>query len=181
MKRKNIAGFMDFVDTGNWNVAQSYAQIKIMKQLELIDIYERIAECGTNEFIEEFIIDEQTKNKSKLMGLDHMAFHLMVLIENTDFGLKEKYKIDTDSMYNDIKLLKESIPRARIEKINQRDKKRILTINYEVFNFIFERLRKIKMILNTPLNKSNMIFMNPEDLNEDELKEKYIDEIMSGG
>ena len=60
----------------NWNVADSYSKLKIMKLLVEIDDYIKMAKTGVAELSDEFIVNLQTKIAARIIALNRLNMTL---------------------------------------------------------------------------------------------------------
>ena len=68
MSRKNL-GQHNVSDTGNWNVALSYAEKKIMEPLIICEEYQQLAKFGTSNIYEQLALNvPQDEVKMKAFG-----------------------------------------------------------------------------------------------------------------
>ena len=77
-------------DTGNWNVASRFAEIKIMLPLEKCDFYEDVAKFGYHSYIEELMNQGISKELLKLTALNRLVNELIKVAKNSMFAMKKK-------------------------------------------------------------------------------------------
>ena len=81
--------YFDSHETSNWNVAADYVKLKIMKPLYNADEYELIAEFGTSEMIQEYMVSDNIKNIARVKALKRLLKTLQMIINNTIFAIKK--------------------------------------------------------------------------------------------
>lgn len=167
MARDNWA---EMSDTGNWNVAGDYTRLKIMKLLYYLDEYETIAKFGTSEMVEEFVIDDATKNQARMKAIKRFVRTLLLLIGNTKFALKKEDKPIFDEWKETLKRLEKVLPMLETRITNQVRKTTEIKINEEKFNCVLDILIEIKENINEPLNKADLIFTYRDEFDPDEYK-----------
>lgn len=156
----------DISETGNWNVADQYSKLKIMRYLYLSDEYANIAKFGSANLIEEIesSLIEYPIDSLRLKGFRRLVDCLITLIDNCLFAIKNKkdkeelegYNKELGRIYKIIKILFRPAT-------NQRTKEYKETIIAERYDKILERVLEIKREINGPLNRSHLIFTDKEE------------------
>ena len=171
-------------ETGNWNVADSYAKSKIMRPLILCDYYEDIATFGYESIIEELIGYESPPNDIiRIKAFRRLIKQLLRVIDNTKFALKKPGTKNEILGYkaNLIKL-DECVP--KIVKVNYNyieGKKRLTITNIELFDELLKRVSEIKSKINEPLNKNHLIFTDKEEFDPKAFKDRLKDRMINKG
>ena len=169
-------------ETGNWNVAARYSDLKIMKPLNNCDIYQNIAKFGYDSLSEELENYGVPIESLRLMGLDRLIHELLKLIENTKFAMKVKGTKDT--LIKQEELLKKILiftPKISTTKTNQIRKTKVTKINEPLFNLILNKVLDIKQKVNEPLNKNDLIFTSKEEFDPIEHKKQIFDRATTQG
>lgn len=155
---------------GSWNVAQHYAELKIMKPLYLCDEYETIATFGHVDFVDE-MLSNFSPDVLKIRGFKRLIKTLILLINNCKFAVKGKqnqqligYKQDLEKYYKTIDALFEYV------KDEQKGTSELVIIP-EKYDKVLERVIEIKSLINEPLNKYDLIFTYVEPFDPKKAKE----------
>lgn len=185
MAKRSSFNTYEVSDTGNWNVAQPYVQLKIMRLLYFVDIYEEIATFGTSDILEELELSPDVIILNRIRGLKRMAKFLQMLIDNTLFAIKDKDKnkgkTELKKLYIDLKEAVKLMPVVEKTIYNQNTKTSMIEINEKLFNLLLDELVRIKEAINEPLNNADLIFSNTEEFDPDKYKEDFIEEITTTG
>ncbi len=144
----------------NWNVADSYSKIKIMKLLMEIDEYIKIAKTGVSELDQEFILSPQIKTNARIIALNRFHMTLEMLINNSAFGVKK----------NDKELLDEwlkALKKIRLDKtynvVRDKDRRTSQVIREQEFGIVLNILIDIHRKILIPLNDAGMIYPKGDD------------------
>jgi len=170
-------------DTGNWNVAEIFARIKIMRPMENADLYEDIALYGFDSFFAELIDTNISTDELRIRGIIRLNNELIKLCKNVMFAMKK------DKTEKDLKDLVKSLVTIRDEILPKIYKKiqdqnigiTTLKINESVFHRALEILIEIKSKINLPLNKNHLIFTDREEFDPSAFKQKLKDRIVNKG
>lgn len=175
----------EFAESGNWNVAKSFSELKIMKHLHEFDILQLIAEYGTYEILEEFILDDQTKIKARVNALRRMTSTIALTLANTTFLLKDpKHKALFESMLIHTKKLKRDYLFKRnflYTEVKNLNKSSYMKINDDNFNHVLDILEDMKKSMLEPMNKAELIMKAFEDVDPDEIKRKITQDLIHAG
>lgn len=177
----NKTGYLDFSESGNWNVAADYTKLKIMKWLYFADVYEVIATFGTLEILDDFITNESMKEQARIRAIKRLVKTLQMIINNTIFAVRKDDRETLKKHQAELIHLNKVLPQLWSVTINQRDKKQNLRIDEERFNKILDMIIEIKSNINEPLNKADLIFTSVEELDPDELKRKIMEDMVNAG
>lgn len=169
-------------ETGNWNVADDYSHLKIMKPLALADEYETIAYFGTSSLIEEYQLQITNKDQLKINAFERLVNTLILLINNSLFAIK---KVDDKTTLEEHKKTLEKIqnliPSLYKIKKDYVKKSQTTTIELEKYNKVLRIVSEVKSNINIPLNNSHLIFTNKEEYDPKKAKERYMADAMSHG
>ena len=173
--------YVDFTESGNWNVAADYVKLKIMKHLYLADEYELTAIFGTGEMVDEFITNEQMKVVGRLKALKRLRKTLDIIINNTIFAVKKDDKPKLEDLYKELTKWDRAMIFCEIINYDMRTKSKTIKINETVFKKVLDGLIKIKKDLNEPLNRANLIFTEVEEFDPDKFKAEIAEDMIYGG
>ena len=170
---------VDKSETGNWNVAQIYSVTKLMKWLFLIDEYNTMARMGVSKVLEEFITVGEQKTSTRVLGLKWMNHALLRIIDNNLFAIKEeKDRIKLETFREKLKQIRKLLPNSSTTKTNIITKMEDTVIHEKLFNSLLEEMEDIARIINTPLNRSDLIYRFVEQFDEKTFKGKLHEELI---
>lgn len=144
----------------NWNVADSYSKIKIMKLLMEIDEYIKIAKTGVAELQDEFMVNPQTKIQARILAVNRFHMTLEMLINNSSFGVK---KADKETLDQWLKALKQIDLSKTHSIVTDKDQRMSQSIKEHEFGIILNILIDIHRKILVPLNDAGMIYPGGED------------------
>lgn len=173
--------YVDFTETGNWNVAADYSKLKIMKLLFEADEYEKVATFGTSEMGEEYMIDENMKNIARIKALKRLVKTLQMLINNTVFAVKKDAVKKLTEYKKDLDKIEKVFPLIQNQTRNEKTKQLSMNIREDYFDYVLKLLINIKFELNTPLNQADLIFTSIEEFDPDKLKAEIMEDLIEGG
>jgi hypothetical protein len=179
-KRKIDGEYVDISESGNWNVAIDYTKLKIMKWLYMADDYEVMAIFGTSEVVEEFLPNwnDKLKNELRIKGMYRYIDALMRVITNSKFAIRKKEDQQLlIGYYNDLEKYRDIVKYTFRKTTNQSTKKANIEIFEDRFENVINKIIQIKMDLNEPLNRSDLIFSFQDILDPSEMKKKLIDKL----
>ena len=171
-------------DSGNWNVADSYAKEKIMKPLIKCDFYEDIARFGSESILEEFMGYNLPPNDVvRIKALNRLFSELIRLINNSKFALNAAGTKEEILVYKkQIESLKKITPQLIKVQYNQNENKRTVKISDEaLFISTLDILGEIKSKINEPLNKNHLIFTAKEEFDPREFKNRLKERMINQG
>lgn len=157
-------------ETGNWNVADSYAKLKIMKPLYLADDYANIAIFGTANLLDELQNPNLPVDYLKIKGFERLVQTLILLIDNTVFAVKVK-KADLEKNREELEKIFTIIPGLTKNITKDRGSSKEMKIIGEKYNPLLARVLKIKRDINEPLNQAHLIFVDKEEFDPKAYKE----------
>lgn len=178
---KNI----DYLDTPDearmWNVAKGYSETKILKHLIDLDEYENVALYGVVELPDEYIVEEDIKNRSRIKALKRLMTTLLMIIGNTKFVMKKK-RLNTElkqleAYQKSLKNLLKLVSVTYSETIDEVKGIKILKIYEDKFQKLLEVVLVIKEEINSPIDKANLIYMGSEIVDPFEERKRKIREL----
>jgi hypothetical protein len=169
-------------ESGNWNTAENYSQIKIMNLLAIADEYEEMAEFGSLNIIDE-LQNKDYSEELKIRAFKRLINHLIRVCRNSWFAL-EKHPTAKENIEKYIKEL-QTIRDEKMIKLfsfntNQINKTKSLKINNEYY-LTLERVSEIKKEINQALNQADLIFIHKENFNPKDYKKRIFEDAISRG
>ena len=169
----------DFIESGNWNVAQNYAQSIIMKPLYEIEEYIKVCHFGATELTNQLMLDDETLSKARITALRRLQKSIEMIIRNTLFAVRKK---DQEEMKDYLKYV------IQVEKMIPKCQKNIKVssgagfiiqtkIEEKVFNSLLDILINISQEIRVPLNKADLIFQSVDEFDPDKIKADFFNEI----
>ena len=167
-------------ETGNWNIAENWANSMIFKPFFEASQYLTIAKFGCSDITEDFEFSEQLKVDSRIKALNWAKDKIEMGIRQSLFAIRNKSDKDRLNIHlKDIQELDEPI-KLISEKLVDRDSYKI-RINEEYFNFVYKVLIRIYTEVTEPMNKNDLIFNYREQFNPAEYKKSVKDRFVQGG
>jgi hypothetical protein len=163
--------------TDNWNVADGYTKLKILRQLIMLDRWETIAQFGTEEIGDDQTMDDNTIKSRRVEALQRFHSTLKQLIGNTAFAMKKEDKRKVEELVKDIDNVEEYLGEVFSSKEDNYSHEMIFDIKEKMFKKILTIFQISKDNLNVYLNNSNLIFRASEEVDLD----KIMDDIVQGG
>ena len=166
-------------ETGNWNVASRFAEVKIMLPLEKCDFYEDVAKFGYHSYLDELVNYGIPTDVLRITALNRLVEELIKIAKNSMFAMKTKgTKDNLKGMVDKLVNVKKTFP--KLSKINKIRRSSVVTIKQEDFSNVLEVVLEIKSEINEPLNRNHLIFTDREEFDpkaakaqiKGELKEK---------
>lgn len=182
MGRRGVSElFGGMSETGNWNVADDFAKVKIMIPLAKCEYYEDIAKFGF-EAIEDEIINYQVPiDVVKFKGLTRLVEELLKICKNAKFALKKKGTKEQIVKYESaLEKIKKILPGILQSEYNSVRKIDSFNLDDEKFNKVLKVTLEIKSSINNPLNRNHLIFVDKEEETEEEFKQRIEEELMTG-
>lgn len=179
MAKKGSVDTSSSIETGsdNWNVADVYSKIKIMRVLQFFDDLSRIAEFGTiniedvSEYPENFI------KRKRVEALQRYFSEIKLLIRNTYFAVKKEGKEAFDSYDNRLNNIKEFLSKCYSTYAGDNYNEESIDIKEEMFSKILDIFNDIVREMYIHLNKASLIFRESEEVDLD----KIVEDIVQGG
>jgi hypothetical protein len=168
-------------ESGNWNTAENYSQIKIMNLLAISDEYEELAEFGSLNLFDEVNNTAHTE-ELKIRGFRRLINHLIRVCNNSWFAL-EKHKTAQTNIENYITELKEirnnigALFVIATDEIHKTRQLKILPLYYEKL----ERVSEIKKEINKELNEGDLIFIHKDNFDAKDYKKRIFEDAISRG
>ena len=161
----------------NWNIAQGFTQLKILKPLIEMDKLVTIAIYGTEQIEDAFRISEEMKVEYRIQAIRRLIDTIKQLIENSDFACNQEGKETLMALDRRVEQVANVLSGITFQTTDQRNGAVIVRINEPHFYKCMEELRKIKKEIATPLNQNALIFQASEELDLNKLK----DDLIEGG
>ena len=163
--------------TDAWNVADGYTQLKILRQLIMLDRWDTLAQFGTEEIDEDRVLDDNTIKKRRVEALQRFHSTIRQLLGNVKFAMKKSDHEIIDAMIERINNTESYLQQSFAMKEDQVSHQDLFEINEELFKDILDILQTVKDELNTPLNNAGLIFRPTEEVDLD----KIMQDIVQGG
>jgi hypothetical protein len=171
-----VKGESDLSESENWNVAEKYVSLKIMKPLYECDVYFEIALYGSENLQESLLMNDDLKTQTRKQAFDRLITKLQMVIDNTHFALKDTNQRVFEKIEEKLKEVVKFKDGIILKSYNQVQKVYTETINDEHFNESIKTLREIKRDINTPLNDSDLIFRKGIEFDIDKIKKSLVEE-----
>lgn len=181
-KKESDAGMVS--ETGNWNVADSYSRMKIMKPLIMCDLYEDIAIFGYESIIEELDNYQAPPNDViRIKAVKRLIRELLRLIDNAKFAMKKSgTKKEILKYRHYLENLEKILPKViEVDYEYQNENNSVSIVDEKSFNQILEKISEIKSKINEPLNKNHLIFTDKEEFDPKAFKERLKERMVNQG
>lgn len=169
-------GEQDLSQTENWNVAEKYVSLKIMKPLYECDVFFDLAMYGAESIQEAVTMPEAYKIIVRKQAFDRLIKKLQMVIDNTHFALKNPDQVKLNDLEKDLTEVEKYQDAITVKNYDQVAKTTTEIINEEHFLKSIEVLRKIKRNINTPLNNGDLIFRKGIEFDLEKIKQALINE-----
>lgn len=157
-----------------WNIADGYVKLKILYPLVEIDKLQKIALYGSETIEGSFTLSQTQKTVMRIEALQRFLDTLKILYENTKELLKSKCKTDFEKISERIGKVYNALDRISRIEVNTVNNKRELIIDEKHFLTCLDILREIKTDIVKPLNDSNMIFPQSDEIDLEADKNRLI-------
>ena len=180
MPKKDAVDDYMISESGNWNVAARFSEIKIMIPLAKCDVYEDVAKFGYVDLFEELMNYGIPPETLKLSALNRLINELIKIAKNCRFAMKKQgTKTQLEELEKRLYIIKKVFPLIYKTTFNQISKTSQTKLN-SFFPEILERVLEIKAEINDPLNKNHLIFTDKEEFDpkafKDRIKNRMIDQ-----
>lgn len=173
---------MDISETGNFNIAKGYAFGMIYEPIKKMNYYYELAKFGTDDIVESFLTTPEMKDKCRIEAMQRFIHSAKILISNTMFALKnEKDKENLNEIRKAFDSIEKMLPLIELKTFNQRDKRVYSRIDEVQFNKIYPICYKLKEEVVKPLNRNDLIFINPEEFDPDEYLRQWEEDYVNSG
>ncbi len=165
-------------ELGNWNVANDFVREKIMKPLIKIDLYEDLAEKGSESIAEDLYNWNSPPNDVvKIKGFKWMIAEMIKLILNAKFALKKSGTKQTILGYKEqLSQIQKLLPTLIKVKRNHIAGTQTVSIkNPELYRELLEVVKGIKSKINEPLNKNHLIFVDSDEFDPQAYKKQVME------
>jgi hypothetical protein len=168
-------GFKDNEDTtkGNWNIARSYTNQKILNWLVQIDDFRNISVFGFKSIDSDiYITNLNLRNTARLHGLKRWIHAMIFLIRNTKFAVHKESRNKFEEHIIRLLKIKRNLFKLKIEK--KRGKRIVeLNIDEDLFEKVTNDLDTMMDDINSKLNKAGLIFTPEEEFDIKDIKKGY--------
>ena len=166
-------------ESGNWNTAENYSQIKIMNLLAIADEYEELAEFGSLNLYDE-ITNKGMVEEIRIRSFRRLINHLIRVCNNSFFALKPTQRNQLKSLTEELKEIRDNVSSYFMvinDSIAQTKKIKIL----ETFNIKLEKVSDIKKMINVYLNEGDLIFIHKDNFDAKDYKKRIFDDAIERG
>lgn len=166
-------------ESGNWNTAENYSQIKIMNLLAISDEYEELAEFGSLNLYDE-MINKQGVEEIRIRAFRRLINHLIRVCRNSYFALKKTQQDRLNDVVDELKEIRSNLSKyfMIINDSISGTRKIKLTEEFEVK---LERVSELKKQINIYLNEGDLIFIHKDSFDVKDYKKRIFDEAVSRG
>lgn len=180
---KSFSNESTISETGNWNVADTFAHKKIMDPLNNCDFYERIAIYGYDSLPEELMFLNVPIDELRVKGLNRLINELIMLCKNCMFAMKkDKTKENLETLQKNLEIILDKLfPLTYSIKTDQSNHTNFTKINKPIFDRVLQTVSKIKSEINTPLNRNHLIFTDKEEFDPRAFKDRIKDRMINKG
>ena len=169
-------------ETGNWNVASRFAEVKIMLPLEKCDFYEDVAKFGYHSYLEELANYGISSDVFKLTALDRLVNELIKIAKTSMFAMKMSGTKDKMAeIVTRLEEVKKTFPKLSKKQSNMVRKTSTIKIHEKEFLAVLGVVLDIKSEINEPLNQNHLIFTDKEEFDPKAAKEQMKKGIMETG
>ena len=168
-------------ESGNWNTAENYSQIKIMNLLAIADEYEEMAEFGSLNLVDE-IKNKEFTEELKIRAFRRLVNHLIRVCRNSWFAL-EKHKsarITIEGFIEELKEIRGNTSSYFMIMSNEITKTRQLSLIPKYYE-VLERVSDIKKEINQALNQGDLIFIHKENFDVKTYKKQIFEDAVTRG
>lgn len=166
-------------ESGNWNTAENYSQIKIMNLLAISDEYEELAESGSLNLLDE-ILNKSNVEEMKIRAFRRLVNHLIRVCNNSYFALKPAQQSKLETFKKELKEIRDNIPSyigIITNSINKTKKIQLL----ELYYIKLERVSEIKKEINVSLNEGDLIFIHKDSFDAKDYKRRIFQDAIERG
>jgi hypothetical protein len=168
-------------ESGNWNTAENYSQIKIMNLLAISDEYEELAEFGSLNLFDE-ITNKGMVEEIRIRAFRRLINHLIRVCNNSYFAL-EKHVTAQKKLKGFVEELKEIRDNVSAYYMIIRDSisgtQRIKLLN--TFSEKLEKVSEIKKEINVQLNEGDLIFIHKDNFDAKDYKKRIFQDAIERG
>jgi hypothetical protein len=168
-------------ESGNWNTAENYSQIKIMNLLAIADEYEELAEFGSLNLFDE-VNNKNYSEELKIRSFRRLINHLIRVCNNSWFALDKhtNARKNIETYTTELKELRDKVGSMFMVASNEILKTRQLKV-LPLYYASLERVSEIKKQINKELNEGDLIFIHKDTFDAKDYKKKIFDDAISRG
>lgn len=166
-------------ESGNWNTAENYSQLKIMNLLAIADEYEELAEFGSLNLFDE-INNKSYSEELKLRGFRRLINHLIRVCNNSFFALKKTQQDKLESMKKELKEIRDNLPSCLVVIANNVTRTKEIKLTESYYTKL-ERVSEIKKEINIYLNEGDLIFIHKDSFDAKDYKKRIFQDAIERG
>jgi hypothetical protein len=166
------------IEKGNseWNIAEGYTQLKILKPSVELDNLVMRAKYGTEEQLEQ-PLPYDIKTQRRIEALNRLIDTFRTLFENSHFAMRKKLTQEKlEGLQKRVTEVENVIDAITYQTSDERTGQIQGHINESHFNLCLNKLRQVKLEINKPLNDNNLIFHSSDEIDLDKIKQKLIED-----
>ena len=166
-------------ESGNWNTAENYSQIKIMNLLAIADEYEELSEFGSLNLMDE-IQNKESSEEIKIRSFRRLINHLIRVCNNSFFALKKAQRTSIEILKGELKEIRDNLSKYItfiVDNINHTKKIRLSEEYYKKL----ERVSEIKKEINVYLNEGDLIFIHKDTFDAKDYKKRIFQDAIERG
>lgn len=166
-------------ESGNWNTAENYSQIKIMNLLAIADEYEELAEFGSLNLFDE-ITSKGMVEEIRIRSFRRLINHLIRVCNNSYFALKPAQQTQLRNITTELKDIRDNVSTYFMiisDSISQTKKIKMLP----AFDIKLERVSELKKMINVYLNEGDLIFIHKDNFDAKEYKKSIFQNAIERG
>jgi hypothetical protein len=166
-------------ESGNWNTAENYSQLKIMNLLAIADEYEELAEFGSLNLFDE-INNKNFSEELKIRGFRRLINHLIRICNNSHFALKKAQQEKLEGFKTELKEIRDNIASYMTIATNNINRTKELKILPEYY-IKLEKVSEIKKEINASLNEGDLIFIHKDNFDAKDYKKRIFQDAIERG
>lgn len=153
-----------------FNIGIGFVQNKVLLPLVECDGYETIAQHGSLNIDDNLRLDPQIVINNRIEAIYRLKNKLMQVLQSSSFVIRKRQRKNFENIREDLIKIANRMDAIYYEEHNEIAHTKRVVINERYFNFALDKLKSIKERLNGPLNKSNLIFWESDEMNLEDIK-----------
>ena len=166
-------------ESGNWNTAENYSQIKIMNLLAIADEYEELAEFGSLNLYDE-ITSKGMVEEIRIRAFRRLINHLIRVCNNSFFALKSAQQNQLKSITEELKTIRDNVSNYFMIINDSVNGTKRIKLHAE-FNVKLERVSELKKNINVYLNEGDLIFIHKDTFDAKDYKKRIFQDAIERG